>query len=123
MNQKTENLTEISLELENLKTSNFNQIMLEVIDQTFSKLGQTVKQTLYSCLETNYKLNKEDIPKRTKEFVKAIEIIFGKSALILEIDLMKNMRKKVPNFTCEAKNSRLAFDDYLQSFKKYVESS
>lgn len=123
MNQEIESFAEIHMDLNNKQNLDFDQIIAEVVDQTFSKLGTKIRQTLYSTLENNYKLNKKDIPERMEEFVNALEEIFGASALLLEIDIMKNMRQKVPAFKCEATNPNLAFGDYLKSLKTFMEAS
>lgn len=123
MNQETKSFPEIHIDLENKKASSFDQTIIDAVDQTFSKLGVKVKQALYSFLEADYKLSKEDIPGRIGDFVNALEKIFGASALLLEIDVMKTMRQKVPAFTCEAKNPNLEFDDYLKSLKSFMEAS
>jgi hypothetical protein len=111
------------MELNSTPTLDFDQIIIEVVDQTFSKLGTKVRQTLYSTLENNYKLNKQDIPDRIGEFVNALEEIFGASALLIEIDVMKKMRQKVPAFKCEVNNPDLGFGGYLKSMKRFLEAS
>jgi hypothetical protein len=121
--QETKSLLELHIELENPKTPSFNQTIIEAVDQTLTKLGPTVKHTLYSSLAIDYKLNKEDIPCRTKEFVEALEGIFGKSALLLEIDLMKTLSQKVPTFKCETRNPKLTCCEYLTSLQSFMETS
>jgi hypothetical protein len=123
VNQETKSFPEIHMNIENKKASSFDQTIIEAVDQTFSKLGIKVKQTLYSSLEADYKITKEDIPVRIGDFTNALEKIFGASALLLEIDVMKTMRQKVPAFTCEVKNTNLAFGDYLESLKSFMEVS
>ena len=122
MIQETKNLLELHLKLENMTKPSFNQTLIEAIDLTFSKLGPKVKHALYSSLALNYKLNKEDIPCRAKEFTDALFAIFGKSALVLEIDLMKNLSQKVPTFKCEIRNPKLNFCDYLTSLQSFMET-
>jgi hypothetical protein len=92
------------------------------MDQTFSKLGVPTKHALYSFLETNYKLSKEDIPNRIEDFVNALEQIFGTSALLIEIDLMKSMQQKVPSFIFKIENADLNFEYYLKSLKSFTET-
>jgi hypothetical protein len=121
--QETKSLLELHIGLENPKTPSFNQTIIEAVDLTLTKLGPRVKHTLYSSLAFDYKLNKEDIPSRTKEFVDALEGIFGKSALLLEIDLMKNLSLKVPEFKCETRNPKLTFCEYLKSLQSFMETS
>jgi hypothetical protein len=123
LNQEITTFTEIQMDLSCPQTYDFHQIITEVIDQTFSKLGTKIRQTLYSILENNYELNEKNIPDQIGEFVNAIEEIFGASALLLEIDVMKNMRQKVPTFKCEANNPNLGFVDYLRSMKEFMKHS
>ena len=123
MIQETKSLLELHIELGNQKTSSFNQTIIEAIDLTFSKLGSKVKDTLYSSLAFDYGLGKDDVPCRTKEFVDALEGIFGKSALLLEIDLMKTLNQKVPTFKCETSNPKLNFCEYLKSLQSFMETS
>jgi regulatory protein YycI of two-component signal transduction system YycFG len=106
----------------NLKSQSFPQLLIEAMDQTFSKLGVPTKHALYSFLETNYKLSKEDIPNRIEDFVNALEQIFGTSALLIEIDLMKSMQQKVPSFIFKIENADLNFEYYLKSLKSFTET-
>lgn len=123
MNQETKSFSEIYVDLENINETSFDQTIRQAVDLTFSKLGVKVKQTLYSSLEVDYKLSKEDIPNKIGEFVNALEKIFGTSALLLEIDVMKTIRQRIPEFKCAAKNPDLAFVDYLASLKNFMEVS
>ena len=92
------------------------------MDQTFSKLGEPIKHTFYSFLEANYKLNKEDIPNRIQDLANALEQIFGASALLIEIDVMKNIQHKVPSFMLKIENADLTFEDYLKSLESFTET-
>jgi hypothetical protein len=92
------------------------------MDQTFSKLTAPNKHTLYSFLEANYKLSKKDIPNRIQDIINALEQIFGTSALLIEIDLMKSMQQKVPSFILKIENADLTFEDYLNSLKSFTET-
>lgn len=106
----------------NLKSPSFQEFLIEAMDQTFSKLGEPIKQMLYSFLETDHKLSKEDIPNRIEDFVSALKQIFGTSALLIEIDIMKSMQQKVPSFILKIENADLNFEDYLNSLKNFTET-
>jgi hypothetical protein len=81
-----------------------------------------IKHTLYSFLETNYKLNKENIPNRIEDLANALEQIFGTSASLIEIDVMKNMNHEVPSFKLKIENADLTFENYLKSLKSFAET-
>lgn len=106
----------------NFQSSDFEELVVEAIDQTFSKLGTEIKQEFYSFLNVHYKLSKEDIPNRIGDFVDAIEKIFGTGASLLEIDVMKSLRQKVPSFIFTVNNPDFSFEDYLESLRRHVEN-
>ena len=74
---------------------NFIEALQESIDEALSVLGKESKQTIYHYLETNYGLTKHEIPYRIDEFSKAIELVFGTAAQMLQTLIMKNLFKKI----------------------------
>ena len=115
-----ENVPKIQL---NFSSSSFDQTLLEALDKTFSKLGKEVKQKFYFYLDTNFKISRENIPDRIGDFVYALESIFGASASLLEMDVMKTLRQKVPSFNYVVEDPEVSFEGYLFSFKQHIESS
>ena len=95
---------------------NFEELLMEAIDEEFSSLGQTCKQALYFHLEKDFKLNRQDIPFRIRDFSEAIEKIFGVGAKVLQIRIMKNLFKKMgPPFPYLHDRECLEFTKYLES--------
>jgi len=95
---------------------NFEELLLESVDEGLSSLGETCKQAIYFHLEKEFKLNKRDIAFRIKDFAEAIENIFGVGAKLLEIRIMKNLFKNMgypfpyfPNQEC------IEFTKYIES--------
>ena len=123
VNQETKSFPIIQIDLDNHNTSKFDQTVIEAVDLSFSKLGVRVKEALYSSLFAEYKLNIQNIPVMIEEFVEALEKIFGSSSLLLEMDVMKTIRKKIPEFKFEAESSDLLFTSYLKSLKRFLEYS
>jgi len=123
VNQETKNFPIIQIDLNDHNSARFDLTIIEAVDLTFSKLGVRVKEVFYSALAKEYKLNKENIPVMIEEFVAALEKIFGPSALILEIDVMKTVSKKIPEFKFETESSNLTFVSYLKSLKGFMEYS
>jgi hypothetical protein len=115
-----ENFPKIQL---NFDSSSFDQTVLEALDKTFSKLGEEVKQKIYSLLDINFKIDKENIPNKIGDFVYALETIFGAGAVLLEMDVMKTLRQAVPSFSYVAEGGEMSFEGYLSSLKQFVESS
>jgi hypothetical protein len=121
MNQiQTENMPKIEIEI-NLKSSKFDDLFLEALDCTFLKLlGNNAKQAFFSFLDQKYALSKEDIPNRIGDLADGLEKIFGASAPLLELEVMKNLKKSVPSFNYLAKSPEISFEEYAESLKRQI---
>jgi hypothetical protein len=99
---------------------NFEKNLLEAIDESFSCLGESGKQTIYFHLETDYKISKQEIPHRIEDFTEALEDIFGLGAKLLEIKIMKNLFSKMehlqPHFHTQ---ESLEFAKYIESARAH----
>jgi len=74
---------------------NFDQILLDAIDEALSSLGKNVKTTVYFQLEDIFKIKKQEIPVRISDFSSALEQLFGLGARQLEILFIKNLHAKI----------------------------
>jgi len=96
------------------RTMNFEEVLLEAIDEGLSMLGESAKQAVYCHLGKTFKMNRLDIPYRLEEFTDAIEGIFGAGAKILEIQIMKCLFKKVGHtFKNYPRPKNLTFTEYV----------
>jgi len=96
------------------KTTSFEEVLLEAIDEGLSMLRESPKQAIYYHLEKTFKMNRLDIPYRIEEFTDAVEKIFGSGAKILEIQIMKCLFKKVGyTFKHYPKQKNLTFTEYI----------
>jgi hypothetical protein len=117
---QTENLPKIQIYY---KTSEFDELFLLAIDQTFSKvLGNSAKQVFFSFLENKIKLSKQDLPNRVADFVYGLEQIFGTSASLLELEVMKTLRQSIPSFNYSPLSSDLSFEPYVESLRQHLEN-
>ena len=105
------------------RTMDFEELLMEAIDEGLSLLGESSKQVVYCYLEKTFKMNRLDIPYRIEEFIDAIERIFGTGAKILEIQIMKCLFKRVEysikNYS-DPKN--LTFIEYVAAVKRAKEN-
>ena len=69
----------------------FNRLLVESVDEGLYCLGELPRKTLYLSLERKFDLRKDEIPFRLDEFIEAIERIFGSSASLVEISIMKRL--------------------------------
>ena len=73
----------------------FNEILLESIDEALSSLGEYVVTAIYFNMEKTFNIKRWEIPKRIKDFSDALEKIFGLGAKTLEILCMKKLHDKI----------------------------
>jgi hypothetical protein len=73
----------------------FDDILLETIDETLSSLGEPVKNAIYFHLQNNFSISKNEIPKKIIEFSDFIQKIFCSGAGRLEIKFMKTLHSKL----------------------------
>ena len=97
----------------------FEHLLNEVIDDVFSLFSTSFKQTFYDCLERKYELKKSDFADHTLEFSEAIEQIFGHAAGLLEIQMMKKLHQKVPEFKYWPQET-LTFPDYVNALSRFI---
>ena len=79
---------------------NFEQILLEAIDEALSSLGEGVKTSIYFHLNGLFKIKKQEIPSRIDDFSRVLAQIFGLGAQSLEIMFMKSLHSKL-KLVCE----------------------
>ena len=97
---------------------NFDQLLLEAIDEGLSGLGEAGKASIYIHLEGLFNIRKQEIPNKLDDFSNALQRIFGLGARHLEILIMKNLHAKVGSLCKLDDPSWLAQD---LTFTKYVE--
>jgi hypothetical protein len=102
------------------KGPNFNELLLETVDATFSTLGDSSKEALYRYLEKRNGVKREDIPGNIATFAHALEEIFGQSALLLEARIMQTLHSKVPDFKYLPKEE-LAFAEYIENLRAFLQ--
>ena len=74
---------------------NFDQLLLDAIDEGLAGLGEAGKASIYIHLEELFNIRKQEIPNKLDVFSKALHRIFGLGARQLEILIMKNLHEKI----------------------------
>jgi len=109
---------------ESLPSSGFEKFMLEAVDEGLSLLGDSPKQAFYSYLDKAFKIKKQDIPSKIEEFTDAIERVFGNSAKLLEIEIMKHLYRKVGhNFEYPSETNNLLFTEYVEAARQCIDAT
>jgi nucleoside-diphosphate-sugar epimerase len=97
---------------------NFQKMMMEAVDRVFSSKGDSCKQFLYFHLQNSYNIGKQEIPYRIDDFAEALKAIFGLGAVLIEIEIMKELFSRVqistPRVTHLQKQEDLSFTTYVK---------
>ena len=109
---------------------NFDQLLLEAIDEVLSSLGEAVKTSIYFHLEGHFNTKKQEIPSNLNEFSNVLDQIFGLGARHLEILFMKNLHVKfevpfiLPTFEWPLSKwivPQLTFQEYVRVLRENFE--
>jgi hypothetical protein len=68
---------------------------LEAIDETFSSLGEVVKNAVFEHLQNDFQIKRVDIPIEICEFSKIIHKFFGLGAGRLEHKIITSLKSKL----------------------------
>jgi hypothetical protein len=80
---------------EKLFQDNFNQALLEAIDEGLSSLGKLPREAILHNLEDHFKIKKEDIPLNLTKFDDLLEKIFGSGTQYLERTIAQRLCEKL----------------------------
>ena len=101
-----------------LHKCSFEALLLDAIEEALSSFGDSAKQTVYFHLEKTFNIEKQSIPQKIDEFVKALEKIFGLGAKLLEIEIMKRLHLKLGHASKYfPKADALVFTEYIMATK------
>jgi hypothetical protein len=101
-----------------LSKMDFDQLLLEAIDEGLSTLGESSKQAIYFHLEKSFNIRKEEIPEKIEVFAYAVEKIFGFGANFLEILIMKRLYEKLGHGFKWCKQEDFTFVEYVAAAKR-----
>lgn len=96
----------------------FKKTLLEAVDYGLLVLGETVRQAIYSHIERNYKVKREEVPERLEAFHKALEGVLGAGAKVVERLIAKNLYQRLNLNFIEHEDWTLA--DYIRDAEKLI---
>lgn len=96
----------------------FDEILLEAVDEVLSSLGQSSKQAIYFHLENSFHIKKQEIPDKIDAFASAIEEVFGLGANFLEISIMRQLHRKIGGSLEWPEYKDLTFVEYVAVAKR-----
>jgi hypothetical protein len=110
----------------------FDDILLETIDETLSSLGEPVKNAVYFHLQNNFNIKKIEIPKKINDVSYIIHKMFGSGAGRLEIKFMKTLYSKInlsvkwPEYDAPLSNwviTDITFIEYVNNMRQNYEAN
>jgi hypothetical protein len=96
----------------------FDELLLEAVDEGLSVLGESSKQAIYFHLAISFNIKKEEIPEKIEIFADAIEKIFGLGAKFLEISIMKRLFEKLGRSFKWRRREDFTFIEYIAAAKR-----
>jgi hypothetical protein len=99
------------------KPQAFDILLLTAIDEAFSSLGESAKQSIYFHIET-CNVTRSKIPENLQEFQAGLEKIFGVGARFIEILIMKNLYTRIGQPLMMEKSEQLEFIEYVDAAKQ-----
>lgn len=100
-----------------ISANDFDEILLEAIDEAFCCLGETVKTAIYFHLEKDFGITRNEIPDRLEDFSSSLEKQFGIGARLLETTFMHHLNVKL-NDAQNRRGSDLLAPNF--TFQEYV---
>jgi hypothetical protein len=113
-------LCTLQLEEQKPKEDKFKVAVIEATDEVFSSLSNLDKEEVYFYLENAFKINKQEIPFRMKDFADAIEQIFGIGAKLIEIRIIEALHKRITNFMFTPKKGFVSLKEYATSLRSFL---
>jgi len=101
-----------------LPEKDFDELLLEAVDEGLSTIGESSKQAIYFYLEIVFKIKRHEIPHRIEDFAAAIEKIFGLGANCLQILIMNHLYEKVGRAVKLHEPKDFTFTAYVAAAKR-----
>jgi len=102
-------------------TETFETVIVQVIDDVLSGLGDVNKQAIYRYLKKHYDINENEIPYEIKDFARAIEQIFGPVAKLIEIKIIEQLHAKYKGLSCAPETGELHFVEFVHNLQQYLQ--
>jgi hypothetical protein len=78
--------------------NNFEDIISEAVDKALKEFGESTSELIYSYINRDFSIKKEEIPKKFEQFIKAIRCVLGGGSKTFEALILENLFAKLgPN--------------------------
>ena len=104
-----------------MQNGEFEKLLIEAIDESFSSLGESPKQAILFHLENTFKIKKQEIPSKTDSFDHAIKKLFGVGADFLEALIVKKLCEKAGSLFNGLPPKEASFPETVAAIKRILE--
>jgi hypothetical protein len=101
-----------------LSEKDFDELLLEAVDEGLSSIGESAKQAIYFYLENVFKIKRHEIPSKIEDFAAALVNIFGLGADCLELLIMTHLYEKVKGIVQLHEPKDFTFAKYVAAVKQ-----
>ena len=119
MTQTQELKPTFEITLENSQTA-FNQTFLDAIDSAFTMFGDNASQAIYRYLQNSYGISRKDLPEKVELFAIALENLFGKASVLVELKIMATLHQSATEFKFSSRANDLSFVCYVEAFRAWL---
>jgi hypothetical protein len=103
-----------------MQKSEFEKILVEAIDDSFSSLGESPKQAIFFHLDNTFKIKAQEIPNKLDSFDHAIKKLFGAGADFLEALIVKKLCEKAGSLFNGLPPKEAGFPETAASIKQIM---
>ncbi len=72
----------------------FHQKVLECVDKGMAPVGESARQAIYWHIANSQHLKREEIPRKSGQFIKALEAMLGTGAKTIEKGIVMELRRE-----------------------------
>lgn len=94
----------------------FNELLLKIIDEELKQVfGEVATLIIYSHLENNYSLRREEIPEKMEVFTRGLEEFLSSGAQVIQKIILQKL-SSCSGVQCQVKED-YSFVDYVTEIK------
>ena len=106
-----------SYQSKKVKNKEFDEILLQVIEQSFAQIGRSMGKVVYHYLERDFSVSRKRIPMNTRTFSACLKAIFGEGTQVLiEMLIVEKLYAEID--TRLQTREDYNFSDYVKKARK-----
>jgi hypothetical protein len=105
------------------QTQLFNQLLLQVIDDVLTSIGNSTKNIIYLCLSNRKGISREQIPQRINDFHETLESVLGeKGVMLIEERILELLEARI-RVNCSVKLKSASVGECVVFLSQHFENA